>query len=124
MARTEAERSAQARWNAANPERLKAAQQRYRERNRERQSAAALARYYAKHEVNKETQKLRARERVRRRGTAGKWHGTPRSLREKVKSLTHWSDMGVRGAIKQETFREASADHDAWLDSLDELGGC
>ncbi len=70
----------------------RAAQKRYKERNAEKLRAAALARYYAKHEANKTVQRERARA-IRKRG-AIRWRlAEPRSVRAAAKSLRWRSSM-------------------------------
>lgn len=112
----------QRRWNAANPEKVRAARERYKLRNRAKLKAKALQRYYARHAENKAFQTVRARVRRSRRGGTV-FLGCPRSYEGWIKHLRSWGGSWLVGTTVGERVRSAMDRHDAWLCSLDEEEG-
>ena len=53
-----------------------------------------------------------------RRGSWARWYAAPRTVRQMMGHLAGWSRSRSEGGAL-EVHREAMADHDAWLDSLD-----
>lgn len=104
-------------------DKVRAQQQRWREKNRALKNARARAAYAVMPAEKKNARRARVRmgesERARK-GGHGRRYPAPRNVREWLRHLARdWSPIDSHRGRRREAYQQAMAAHEAWIEQLD-----